>query len=443
MTQLDLQNRVDHYHNLIPAVFRLGNFPKGFRLMPKDWALGEEVTGRQSIDSVVGGIKTSIRPIGTMDIEFLSNDIVRRAKIGQVDLAKDYPCGLKCPACFSEEAVYGDKDNLMTWQEVMGKIDEARAIGLQSIKFLGPGEMFQNPDLFDILDALKERNMPISIFTKGAELGDDELARKSYGSLGITTAKQLVERVASYDNVRILLGFNSFFSSKQNKMVGSTNSGVSYEIIDGKFVNRGISDYTTKRDNALVNLVNAGFNSVEGGQRLSLIAAPVMLDQIDEIPEMYSWAAKRNIPLVIAPTMESGPKSVRLLGFNKFKDPLQEKLTEMMVGVYSRAIGEGIMTLDQIENEGVSAYMGTSPCNQVSNGLFMRLNGQVQLCPGRSDAKSVYGNAHETPIAELWVKSPNYRRTDLDNNWCAAKVDGMPDSIQKEVLQRLKVKYKS
>src|SRR3989338_9996464 len=262
MAEITLRDRVEHYEKLIPAIYVSGKFPEGFRLSPLDWALTDEVVKRQTIDAVIAGISQRIRPIGTMDVEFLSNDIIRRAKTGQVDLVKNYPCGLKCPGCFSEESVYGDSKNLMAWQESMKNIDDAIRIGLQSIKFLGPGEMFQNPDLFDILDALKERNMPISIFTKGAELGDDELARKSYGSLGITTAKQLVERVASYDNVRILLGFNSFFSSKQNKMVGSTNSGVSYEIIDGKFVNRGISDYTTKRDNALVNLVNAGFNSV-------------------------------------------------------------------------------------------------------------------------------------------------------------------------------------
>src|SRR3989338_10994711 len=188
--------------------------------MPLGWALTDEIVSRASIDAVIDGAPQKIRPIGTMDVEFLMDDIIELARKGIVDLGKSYPCGLKCPGCFSEEKIYGDKDNLMKWQEVMEVIDDARKIGLQRIKFLCPGELFQNPDLFDILDAAKKRNLPISIFTKGAELGDNELAEKVYGNIGIKTAKDLVDRIAEYSNVRILLGFNSFYPSRQNRMVG-------------------------------------------------------------------------------------------------------------------------------------------------------------------------------------------------------------------------------
>ena len=164
-------------------------------------------------------------------------------------------------------------------------------------------------------------------------------------------------------------------------------------------------------------------------------------EHIKRLTEVERFFRQRNIPLVIAPTMESGPKSLGLLRRNTRIDPAHEKLIEAMVAVYSRAIDERIMTLEQIQKEEISAYMGTSPCNQVSNGLFMRLNGQVQLCPGRSDSESVYGNVHETPIAELWVNSPNYSRGDLANNWCAAKTTGMPKWLQESVLLRLNDKY--
>jgi hypothetical protein len=370
-----------------------------------------------------------------MDVEFLSNAIVRNAKAGSVDLVKNYPCGLKCPGCFSEEGIYNDRENLMTWQQVMTVLDQGKRLGLQGIKFLGPGELFQNPDLFDILDALKERNIPISIFTKGAELGDDNLARQVYGNEGIQTATDLTNRIAKYDGVRILLGFNSFSSERQDWMVGSLKKPGDYIITAGKFIERGISNYTTKRDNALVNLVNAGFT--EGEQRLSLIAAPVFYYQSDEIPSMYLWSAKRNIPLVIAPTMESGPKAVGLQKANSKIDPEHEQLIGLMTSVYRTAIDNGVLTIDQIKNEGVSAYMGTSPCNQVANGLFMRLNGQIQMCPGKSDKTAIYGNTHEKSLAEIWVNSPNYTMGPLENNWCTAKTSGMPTIVQNEVLKRL------
>jgi len=436
-TKQEVEEKIREYESMIPAIYEAGAFPKRFVLQPSDWAMTKEQVKRPSLDTFINGKMTSLRPITTMDLEFLFNATVERAKNGELDLVTNYPCGLKCPGCFSQEGVYGDKVNLMTWQEVMKVVDDARTIGLMSTKFLGPGELLQNPDLFDILDAFEKRNLPISIFTKGAELGSDELAIRNYGHLGIKFAKKLTEKISQYDCARILLGFNSFFSDRQDKMVGSSALTRDYKINNGAFTNKGVTNYTEKRNQSLVNLVEAGFNNPNKGQRLSLIAAPVNLEQIDEIPLMYLWAAKRNMPLIIAPTMESGPKSIGLSALNKRIDPNHEKLVQLMTEVYDKAIQNGIMSLEQIKREEVSAYMGTSPCNQVANGLFLRLNGRVQMCPGRSDSTAIYGNTHEQSIAEIWEKSPNYRMGSKTNNWCTAKTEGMPNDVQAEVLKRL------
>ncbi len=139
--------------------------------------------------------------------------------------------------------------------------------------------------------------------------------------------------------------------------------------------------------------------------------------------------------------MESGPKSIGLLALNKRIDPNHEKLVHLMTEVYDTAIEKGIMTLDQIKREEVSAYMGTSPCNQVANGLYLRLNGRIQMCPGRSDSTAIYGNTHEQSIREIWMNSPNYRMGAKTNNWCTAKTEGMPKDVQAEVLRRLIEKY--
>jgi MoaA/NifB/PqqE/SkfB family radical SAM enzyme len=439
LTNNELDILLKKYEEMIPAKYSSNNFPNEFELRPLDWALTHKDINKKSIDTIVCGYRRLVKPLLTMDVEFLSNNIVENTKIGNIDIVKNYPCGLKCPGCFSQEGVYNDSKNLMTWQEVIDVIDSGKNIGLKSIKFLGPGELFQNPDLFDILDALKERNIPISIFTKGAELGDDNLARQIYGAQDINTSKDLINRIAKYDGVRILLGFNSFSKERQDWMVGSLKKFGDYIIDGGKFTQRGISNYTDKRDNALVNLVNAGFNY--GKQKLSLIAAPVFYYQSDEIPSMYLWAAKRNIPLVIAPTMESGPKAIGLQKMNSVIDPKHEQLIDLMTKVYVTAISNSIMTLDTIKRDGVSAYMGTSPCNQVANGLFMRLNGQIQMCPGKSDESSIYGNIHTKSLEEIWVNSPNYKMNALENNWCTAKTSGMPTFVQDEVLRRLEIYF--
>ena len=66
---------------------------------------------------------------------------------------------------------------------------------------------------------------------------------------------------------------------------------------------------------------------------------------------------------------------------------------------------------------------------------------QVQICPGRSDSETVYGNIHNTPLAEIWYNSPNYSLGPLMNNWCPAKKEGLPPEVQKRVMEKLEVKY--
>ena len=112
-------------------------------------------------------------------------------------------------------------------------------------------------------------------------------------------------------------------------------------------------------------------------------------------------------------------------------------LIDMMVGIYTTALENAILTIEQIKDEGVSAYFGTKPCDQVANGLFVRLNGRVQMCPGRSDESATYGNIHQEPLAKIWVNSPNYGLGPISNNWCPAKTAGLPSTIQEEVMSRL------
>lgn len=420
------------YEQLVEPVYP-ARFPPGFSLAPLDWHLTPEIVHRAPV-TINGRL---VRPIGTMDVEFLSDELVAGARAGLVNLETHYPCGMKCPGCFSEDATYVDANRFLRWRDVFEIVDDAIEIGLKSLKFLGPGELLENPDLFDILDAAEKRNVPLSIFTKGAELGDDTLAQLIYGKIGITSSFELVKRLNEYDCVRILLGFNSFDPHRQDLMVGSHGVTGHYETHRGVFTKRGVTKYTDKRNKALINLIRAGFNSPERGQRLSLITAPVHLDQIDELPEMYIWAARRNIPLVIAPTMESGPKAKGLMRYNERKDPYHVRLKELFLAVYKRAISEGVIDTETLREQSVSAYMGTAPCNQVANGLYLRLNGQVQMCPGTFDTDTIFGNVHDTSIQDIWHRSPSSQLSLVENNWCQAKTHGMPLWIQREVLAEI------
>ena len=61
----------------------------------------------------------------------------------------------------------------MKWSDMKQILTAAKKIGLESVKFLGIGEIFKIPDLFSILDDLREMDIKIGIFTKGTALGDD------------------------------------------------------------------------------------------------------------------------------------------------------------------------------------------------------------------------------------------------------------------------------
>ena len=168
----------------------------------------------------------------------------------------------------------------------------------------------------------------------------------------------------------------------------------------------------------------------------------VLPSQVEEAPEVYAWAAKRNMPVIIAPSMQSGPRSISLTNSQHGKDPANAWIHDLYVAVYSRAIEEGITTIEHLQHESISAYAGTSACNQVANGLFMRLNGQIKMCPGTSDAETIYGNVHDTSLAKLWMQSHGYAMGRIMNNWCQAKTTGLPESLQGEILQTLETKYR-
>jgi len=154
-------------------------------------------------------------PSGMVDINLL-----------KIEFAKLYNdiCTQRCPHCFNQEddfyvskIINGQK--LMKWSEIKELIRVAKRFGLESVKFLGIGEIFKNLRLFEILDDLQAENIRIGIFTKGPALGDDETA-KSCGYEGIYTAEDLVKRISEYQNVSILLGANSFNPIFQDAMVG-------------------------------------------------------------------------------------------------------------------------------------------------------------------------------------------------------------------------------
>ena len=384
----------------VPVLIK-GKFPKGFVNDVKGWAFSKDKVKETLLDGTP--------KLLTLDIDF-----------GLV-------CSLNCPHCFRRSVNLNKlKQNSMTYEESVNLIKEAKKLGLESIKFLGAGEPFENKQFLDFLIDLKKLGITPCIFTKGHVIGDDKLVKRYYGHHGITTGKQLAQKLMELD-VSILLGFNSFDTRTQNAMVAK----------DGIC---GVKDYTTKRNKALKLFVDAGFNKTNP-TRIALIAAPITPKNIKHILEIYKWGRVRNLYVVSCPTMVSGRGKEQQKAQNAYYG--QSKFEDEIIDLYTKIniwnIKKGLTSLEKLREEGISAYAGCHPCNQASSGMYITLKGLTIRCPGRDDEQSTFcEDIRKADLKKVWKNSENGKRAGTFNNRCPAK-DGrtIPVRLYSEVLRNV------
>lgn len=326
----------------------------------------------------------------------------------------DY-CSLNCPFCFRLSNSIDDKNKELQIEDLKSLIIEAKTLGLRSVKFLGKGDPFENKGFLDFLRFLHSENVIPLIFTKGHVIGDDNAVIKYFGKYGINTGEELSNELKKL-NVSIMLGFNSFDSVAQNKMVG-----------------RKDSNYTEIRNKALVHLVNAGLNE-NNPTSLALAINPVTIWNIDEVLEIYKWGRLRNLYCVVTPTMISGrAKDKTWVAIN----PTNKELIKLYSDIYKFNIETGLQSIQQINDEGISAYAGGHPCNQVATGMYVSLNGIVLSCPGSEEV--IEGNIWKNNLTDIWNNSKNKNlRSGTFNCSCIAK-DGksIPSEMYATVLKNI------
>ena len=415
-------------------------------------------------DKWVNGVKgwhihTSKPGLYTLDIEHipdelvsLHNDSTARESIEEIYSAR--LCQHKCKTCFNEERglynqfVYGiDKqpvldetgkpklNRIMTLEDTLKVVDQAIEIAreeghdFRSVKFLGPGELLMNPELFRVIEEYQRRGIQFNIFTKGALLGDDGLAQKYHGM----TAKQLTDKLASYTNVGLLMSFQSFNDELQDSLVTSRDE-------NGNIA--GLQGYSKIREQALVNLFNSKFYNRGMTNRICIINAPIVPENIDESFEIYKFFIERATPVVMTPSMLSGKGCGAYRISEEEKIKFQDKLVELYAKIYAYNVEKGVQTDEQIRQEGIASYVGAEPCNQVATGLYLRANGIVQMCPGRFDKETVFANVQNTSLRKIWQNSSNRKigienPQNLVNNKCPAK-DGyaFPLDFYDRVMKR-------
>ncbi len=368
----------------IPVVFD-GKFPRDYVNDVADWAFP-----REELEANKGRMLT-------MDIDF--------TLVGQ--------CSLNCGHCYSHNGFIDQGENPpLSFEEQVSVLEQGKALGLRSAKLLGRGEHTEHPRFLEFLEQFQRLGIVPLVFTKGHVIGDDELVEKYHGDRGIYTGQELVSRLDEL-NARILLGFRSFDTAKEDRDVGD------------------VEGYSKKRNRALELLVEQKFNQ-HHPTHIGLMALPVKQGALDDAFEIYTWGKERNMYVCVAPSMFSGR------GRDQTDAPSPEELTDLYTNIYDWNIDRGVQTLDQIREEGISAYAGSRPCQQVGTGVYITLFGDVYICPGDDSPNVRFGNVREQSLKEIWEASPNFQRAGTFNFHCPAK-DGrtIPDELYGEVLRRV------
>lgn len=362
------------------------------------------------------------------------------AKLLMMDIDFGDICSLNCPHCFRRDSRFDDvKQNKLSSKEIISYIKEAKTLGLKQIKVLGRGEPFENKEFLGFLREMTKMDIGVSIFSKGHVLGSDYFAKLYNEEYGIKTAKQLVKEIKKL-NVSILLGFNSFDKEMQDRFTGVDKYPESSEI----------KNYTYLRDQALINLTEAGFNKYKKNEatRLAMICSPIKPENINEVFSMYTWARTRNIYMLSCPTTISGKGLDEYEREKKFSSHT-ENLIKLYSKIYIWSIKSNLISLDTFKKDGVSLYPGCHVCNQSASGLSLNLSGLVNQCPGRVDKNTIFSKniKNEKNLKSVWMNSINYKRamnTDGFNYHCVAR-DGYSlnndfyTQIDKNVKSRFKI----
>jgi hypothetical protein len=74
-----------------------------------------------------------------------------------------------------------------------------------------------------------------------------------------------------------------------------------------------------------------------------------------------------------------------------------------------------LITLDRLEQEGISLYPGCHPCTQTTIGGYLTINGELLSCPGHNTdnekLKISKDITKEEDVLQMRKNSANFRRT--------------------------------
>jgi hypothetical protein len=367
---------------------------------------------------------SGLRKLLSLEFCWLPADVVEaynsaetKEKRKEVLVGKVYGnCRLNCKGCYAKQDNLFQGHDLVHPDRIMDLIEESvRELGTKSVKYLGPSEFFRDRDIFRYLDRFEKMDIVLGIFVKDPMFGDDKEVETLFGSQGIHTSEELIEKLASYRCLRILFNFRSFDDAITNDLVRGGYAGK--EDYSG--------DYKTVQNRAVGLLYEyfARREFTEGRPaRLVIMNLPLTPGTIGEAMEIFHYFTDQGLTVLSTPSMQSG------CGGSLYADidtDFMKKLARHYAAILEYSARRGLVTREYVEKYGPSPYAGIGHCFQLCNGLLVRETGQLFRCPG-ADHEGWQDTIAPEELLEygivwVWPRTKNYAEPVKMNVGCLAK----------------------
>ena len=341
-------------------------------------------------------------------------------------------CKLNCLECYAKQEDLFKGHDLIHPDRILDLIEEAvMKLGTKVVKYLGPSEFFRdNPvDIFRYLDRFQKMGVTLGVFVKDPMFGDDEEVEKIFGSYGLHTAEELVTKLASYGNLRILYNFRTFDNELTNKLVKGGYTGKEDFIGDyQEFQHRGLRLFYR-------HFAEAEF--VKGKEsRLVIINAPIIPETIGEAFEIYEYFVERGVPVCSTTSMTSGCGGG---AYNGLDTEFIDSFTAYYALANEYSLRRGIISAEYLESFGPSPYAGINHCMQLCNGLLIRETGQLLRCPGadNEDWRDAITPAEllHNGLVWAWSQTKNHQERSGVNLGCLAKPKIFNEKFNSQVIE--------
>jgi MoaA/NifB/PqqE/SkfB family radical SAM enzyme len=283
-------------------------------------------------------------------------------------------CNLKCPSCFIETEDKQFKE--LTIEQYYNILDEAKDLGIKTIKISGAGEPLLDHRIFHIAKYIRKLGMKCVIYTNGTFFGDDDLSYKIHKLKACDLIKNILEL-----DISIVLKYNSFKPDVQDYLVGVKGSG-------------------EKIQKGLNNLLKMDFNR-KGTSKLAIqsILTPY---NIEEIPELYRFARRNNIFPYFETVLKKGSAS--------------ENSNIYLTDDQIKDIFLQLLEIDKkefhIEWFPAPSFVGFF-CTELYYGMFIDNFGYLKPCAGIHVQLDNYNNKS---LKELWSNDLLIKLRNVDEN---------------------------